>query len=89
MIVADRFGPVLPVTEKFTVPVPVPLAPDVIVTKVLGVTAVQLQPPGAVTVKLPLPAELEKVWLVGPSDVTQAEPSKKEEIFGYVTLNRS
>ena len=75
-------------TEKFTVPFPAPLEPDVIVIKLSPETAVQLQPPGAVTVKLPIPPELGKFWLVGPSEVTQAVPSKKLAIFGYVTLNR-
>ena len=69
-------------TEKFTVPFPEPFDPDVIVTKLSLGTAVQLQPPGDVTLKLPLPPAPVKFWLVGPSDVTQAVPSKKEAILG-------
>ena len=62
-IVAVRCGPLLLATEKFTVPFPVPLAPDVIVTKLSLGTAVQLQLPDAVTLKLP-PPEPVKFWLL-------------------------
>ena len=75
-------------TEKLTVPLLEPLAPEVIVMKLLLGTAVQLQLPGAVTLKLPLPPELPRKMLVELSDVTQAWPSRKVAIFGYVTLNR-
>jgi hypothetical protein len=87
-IEAPRGGPLLLPTEKLTVPFPVPLEPDVIVIKLSAETAVQLHPPGAMTLKLPLPPAPVKVWLVGPSEVTQAVPSKYGAIFGYVTLNR-
>src|ERR1051326_5551995 len=80
-IVADRCGPKLLVTEKFTVPFPEPLEPDVIVPKLSLDAAVQLQPPGAVTLKLPGPPVLVKSWLVGPSEVTQVVPSKKGAIL--------
>ena len=82
MIVALRGAPLFAATEKFTVPFPEPFDPDVIVTKLLLGTAVQLQLPPAFTLKLPVPPELVKFWVVGLSEVTQAEPSKKVEILG-------
>ena len=82
LIVADRGGPLLLATEKVTVPLPTPFEPDVIVTKLSPETAVQLQLPGEITVKLPLPPEFEKFWPVELSEVTQALPSKKVAILG-------
>ena len=64
-------------TEKFTVPFPEPLDPDVIVMKLLLGTAVQLQLSAAVTLKLPAPPAPVKFWLVELSEVTQVVPSKK------------
>lgn len=87
-IVVVRCDPLLAATEKFTVPFPEPFDPEVIVTKLSLGTAVQLQLPAAFTLKLPVPPELVKFRPVGLSDVTQDEPSKKEEILGKVTLNR-
>ena len=81
MIVADRCAPLLLATVKFTVPFPEPLEPDVIVIQLSLGTAVQLQLPPADTLKLPLPPEPEKFWLVELSDVTHAVFSKKEEIL--------
>ena len=69
-------------TEKVTVPFPEPLDPEVMVTKPLLGTAFQLQLPAAVTVKLPLPPVLGKFWLVEPSEVTQAVPSKNVAMLG-------
>ena len=46
---------VLPATEKLTVPLPVPLAPDVIVTKAALGTAVHGQVDVVVTVIEPVP----------------------------------
>ena len=82
MIVAVRCGPPLLATEKLTDPFPAPLEGEVIVTKLSLGTAVQLHPPGAVTVKSPVPPEFVKVWLVWLSEVTQAVPSKNGAIFG-------
>ena len=87
-IVAVRCESLLAATEKFTVPFPEPFDPDVIVTKLSLGTAVQLQLPAAFTLKLPVPPELVKFWVVELSEVTQAEPFKKEEILGKVVLNR-
>ena len=86
-IVAVRCGPLLLATEKVTVPFPEPFAPEVIVTKLSPGVVVQLQLPAAVTLKLPLPPALVKVWLVELSEVTQALPSKNGAILGYVMLN--
>ena len=81
-IEADRCGPLLLATEKFTVPFPEPLDPDVIVMKLSLGTAVQSQLPAAVTLKLPVPPAPLKFWLVELSDVTQAVASKKVAILG-------
>lgn len=48
--VADRAGPVFAATLTPTVPLPVPLAPEVIVSQFCEGVAVQLQPAAAVTV---------------------------------------
>jgi hypothetical protein len=54
--VAERADvPVFAAIENATVPLPLPVAPDVIVAQESGVVAVQAQPPGAVTVTVPLP----------------------------------
>ena len=81
-IEADRCAPLLLATEKLTVPFPEPLDPDVIVMKLSLGTAVQLQLPAAVTLKLPEPPVPEKFWLVELSDVTQVVSSKKVAILG-------
>ena len=81
-IEAVRCGPLLLATEKFTVPFPEPFDPDVIVTKLELGTAVQLQLFAADTSKLPVPPAPVKIWLVELSDVTQAVPSKKDEMIG-------
>lgn len=47
--------PVFAATAYATVPLPLPVAPEVIVTQALGVVALHAQPPGAVTVIVPLP----------------------------------
>jgi len=47
------------------VPLPEPLAPDVIVMNALLLTAVQLQPACVVTVTLPVPPSAGKLALVG------------------------
>ena len=46
-------------------PLPEPLAPDVIVMNALLLTAVQLQPTCVVTVTLPVPPAAAKLALVG------------------------
>lgn len=54
--VAERADvPLFAAAENATVPSPLPVAPDVIVTHEFAVVAVQSQPPGAVTVTVPLP----------------------------------
>ena len=68
--------------EKFTVPFPEPLAPDVTVTKLSLDTAVQLQLPEAVTLKLPVAAAFVKFWELELSEVTQVLASKKEAMIG-------
>ena len=58
-------APVLALTEKATVPLPVPLAPEVIQIQLSLLFAVQAQPLPAVTDTLPLPAEAPKLCEVG------------------------
>ena len=79
---AERCGPLLLATEKFTVPFPEPFDPDVIVTKLELGTAVQLQLFAAVTLKLPVPPAPEKFSPLELSDVTHAVPSKKDDMLG-------
>ena len=62
--------PVLAETEYLTVPLPVPLAPDVIVTQDTGVAVVQLQVLEVVTVTLPVP----------PAAVGDALPGEMAEL---------
>ena len=84
----DRCNPPFAVIEKLTVPLPVPLAPDVMVKNASVLLAVQLHPAGALTVTLPVPPPAEKFWLAGLIAVTQLVPLRNAEIFGYVTLKR-
>src|SRR5215213_5595530 len=81
-IALDRCGPLLLATEKLTVPFPTPFDPDVIVMKLSLGTAVQLQLPAAVTLKLPVPPAPVKFWPVELRDVTHAVASKKVAILG-------
>jgi len=52
-------------TESFTVPVPDPLPPEVMVSQSAWLLAVQVQLAVAVTLTLPLPPLAVKDWLVG------------------------
>ena len=67
--------------EKFTVPFPEPLDPDVTVTKLSVDTAFQLQLPDAVTLKLPVAAAFVKFWEFELSEVTHVLASKNEAIL--------
>jgi hypothetical protein len=64
---ATAFAPTLKVTE----PLPVPVAPPVIVIHGALLAAVQLHPLATVTVLLPLPAAAVKDWLAGEIDGEQ------------------
>src|ERR1044072_2131670 len=81
-ICAVRCGPLLLGMEKFIVPFPAPVDPDVIVMKLSLDTAVQLQLPDAVTFTLPVPPAFVKSCVEELSDVTQVPASKKEAIPG-------
>jgi len=61
----------LAATEKVVVPLPVPLAPAVIVIQVAPLVAVQLQPLVAVTLELPLPPPDENEALEGEIEKVQ------------------
>jgi hypothetical protein len=78
----DRSKSLLAATEKLIVPLPVPLAPEVIVRNAAVLLAVQLQAAGAVTVRVPVPPAAEKLWLLGLIDATQLVPLRKPETFG-------
>jgi len=66
VIVADRDDEVVfAATVKPTVPLPLPLAPDVIVTHAADVVAPQEQPAPAVTAIDPEPPLAAIDWLVG------------------------
>ena len=53
----------LAVTEKLTVPLPVPLEPEVIVTQLSLLTAPHVQLSCVVTLTLPLPPAEPILWL--------------------------
>jgi hypothetical protein len=65
VIVPVRGAPVLAATEKFTAPLPEPLAPLRIVIQASLLTAAHEQPAAVVTFTLPVPLEAVKLWLVG------------------------
>ena len=66
---AVRSGPVFAAAVNATVPLPVPLAPEVIEIHVAGVVAVQAQPAGLVTpTDVPAPPAAATDWLAAPSD---------------------
>ena len=57
--------PVLAAALKATVPLPVPLAPEVTVSHDALLTAVHAHPAPAVNVTLPVPPAAPSDWLVG------------------------
>jgi hypothetical protein len=63
--VALRAAPVFALTEKLTVPLPVPFAPSVIEIHDASSVAVHAQPAPAVTVTLPVPPLAAIDWLDG------------------------
>ncbi len=65
VIVPVRCGPALAATEKFVVPLPLPLAPAVMVIQAALLVAAHAQPVAVVTLTLLVPPEAVKVWLVG------------------------
>jgi len=65
VIVPVLCGPVWAATEKFTTPLPEPLAPELIVIQASLLAAVHEQPVAVVTLTLPAPPEAGKLWLVG------------------------
>src|SRR5262249_13562738 len=62
-------------TEKFTVPLPVPLAPDVTVIQGKLLTADHMQPADAFTPKLPAPPPAPSDALPGLSENEQVCPA--------------
>jgi len=69
-----RAEPALGVTENPTVPLALPLAPEVIVTHDSPVVAVHGHPAGVVTSTAPDPPLAGIVWLVGESSTAQTVP---------------
>jgi hypothetical protein len=65
VIVPARCGPVFAATENWVTPLPLPLAPEVIVIHVALLVAVHAQPVKAVTFTLPVPPLAMKLWVVG------------------------
>ncbi len=61
VIVPARGGPVLAVKEKFTAPLPEPLAPELMVIQASLLTAIHEQPATVVTFTLPVPLEAGKL----------------------------
>src|SRR5882762_6779660 len=62
--------PLFAFTEKLTVPLPLPLAPPVTCVHPWLLTAVQLQPTGAVTLTLPVP----------PVELNEADEAESENV---------
>jgi hypothetical protein len=60
---------------KFTVPLPVPLAPAVMVSQVAPVTVIQLHPVPAATLTLPVPPDAGKVCETGERVIVQLAPA--------------
>src|SRR5919198_2299385 len=58
-------------TLKATVPLPVPFAADVSMTKAAPVVALQRHSGGATIAKLPLPPEAGNAWLPGETVIPQ------------------
>ena len=71
-----RGNPVFAATEKFTGPLPDPELPEVIVIHAALLTAVQVQPVGAVTFVLAEPL-MEATETELPTDSRQATPSRE------------
>ena len=65
MVPVRWLAPVLAATEKPTVPLPLPVAPEVIVIKDELLTAVHAQLPVDVTLTIPVLPEAPKFWLDG------------------------
>ena len=74
VIVPDRGPPDMDATGSCTVPLPLPLAPDAIVSHGTALLAVQAQPLPAVTVTLPLPPPAAALALVGEIEYAQPLP---------------
>ena len=70
----DRGAPELAATLYCTVPLPVPLAPDVIVSQGALLAAVHEQPSPALTVTLPVPPLTGAFPLVDPIEMEQPLP---------------
>jgi hypothetical protein len=66
--------PVLAVTLKLTAPSPLPFAPDVIVSQEICSVAVHMQPAGADTEKLDVPAPAVSDRLDGATSKVHASP---------------
>ena len=65
VIVPVLCRPVLAATEKFTTPLPEPLAPELMVIQASFATAVHAHPVTVVTFTLPVPPLAVKLWAVG------------------------
>jgi hypothetical protein len=73
-------APVFAATENATVPLPLPLPPEVIVTQESAVVAVHEQLPGAVTVTVPLPPDAATACDAGVIVMSHGMPA-------WVTVN--
>jgi uncharacterized membrane protein len=80
VMVPVRAGPVLAATEKLTVPLPVPVAPAVMVIQASLLVAVQAQPAAAVTLVEPAPPAAAMVWLAGLMENVQPDPCETEKV---------
>ena len=70
-------------------PLPEPLAPPVMLNQLAASVAVQLQPPGAVTVTLPVPPALVSAIVVGDTVNAQAAPASVTLTAWPATVNEA
>jgi hypothetical protein len=73
VIVPLREGPLLAATVYWTVPLPLPLAPVVIVIQASLLVAVQAQPLVTITLTEFVPPDEMKFCMVGVSETVQSE----------------
>ena len=74
MSAPERGPPFVEAALNWTVPLPVPLAPEVIVSQEALLVAVKAQPAGAVTATLPVPPAAGTLVLVGAIETAQPLP---------------
>ena len=83
--VPARGAPAFAATENPTTPFPMPLAPEVMVTKPALLTAVHPQPDVVLTFTVPDPPVAGKFWLLEDSAKLHATPGVTCNVNGVVS----